>query len=707
MNALPATIQPQSNHHPVRRNETYAPLPAAVDSTHPKPPVQVTIDSRTKPRPLPPRVENWMANFLRKPTRERVRWRSKLYELEPHWSTRPAPERADHLIDVGTEDFVNWLNGLGVERSTLTTDVVRELFSIGPADETSRALNIAPKEIRAVPEEVAKEWHLPQLALENRIAQQLDRDRMLAGVATKRTAFGRNLPHHLRCGWTPDASGSGDFARPDFPDDLMSLKRLFHDIWHLRSVKYLVDYLAMRPTLPKPRFLVEKGLFERQDALGVVPFYRKVLSQKAIAESIKRTIMGYPVGGRLVEVASSANFNSLFRPSLKGLPFRAIVTESKPYSYQSPENILTGLDVDVVRTIAHMLELNVRFTHLYNANYSDILKMLYNRHIDMYATRRGCNRGHQLLYLHERSNIRLLMPKSQRINFNLQFLKPFKPEVWYLLLVLLLAGGALNWWFRDRLPVNVLMVVVFDVGRDFHRQTAVLVVVIQLLKFILLEAYLGQVTSFMIRLRYQEDPQTLEQFFQSNIELNAPVVLNPFINQLPSDISVRVREKLRNPQTRNPNLEFEPGYAYMVTEYASDALKNEHSYGSIFNASFFYVMDEPLVEFDTCYLFATWSKFMGKFGECLERLYETGIMLKLTGDAWRLANKAPKSSPSTLLVFPDLVPVFFFLCYGWIVSVAFFADNTAVQLASGGLFFQPDLPDLRLAGAVGAVGMLF
>uniref|UniRef100_A0A8W7PZ41 Uncharacterized protein n=1 Tax=Anopheles coluzzii TaxID=1518534 RepID=A0A8W7PZ41_ANOCL len=43
------------------------------------------------------------------------------------------------------------------------------------------------------------------------------------------------------------------------------------------------------------------------------------------------------------------------------------------------------------------------------------------------------------------------------------------------------------------------------------------------LKFILLEAYLGQVTSFMIRLRYQENPQTLEQFFASDILLNAPM----------------------------------------------------------------------------------------------------------------------------------------------------------------------------------------
>ncbi|XP_053676771.1 uncharacterized protein LOC128726946 [Anopheles nili] len=250
--------------------------------------LEVTIDPRTKPRALPPRVENWMENFLRKPTRQRVRWRSKLHDTEARPQV-PA-ERMEQLIDVGTQDFVDWLNALGAERSSLTTGVVKGLFSIQTADETSRALILAPKEVRAVPNQVAAEWQLPQLALENRIAQLHDRDRKLAAGGVKRTAFGRGLPRELRRGWIPDdcEMAAADVERPDVPDDLMSLKRLFRDIWHLRSVKYLVDYLTERPALPKPRFLIEKGLFQRQDAIESVPFYRKVLSQQAIAESIKK-----------------------------------------------------------------------------------------------------------------------------------------------------------------------------------------------------------------------------------------------------------------------------------------------------------------------------------------------------------------------------------------------------------------------------------
>uniref|UniRef100_A0AAG5D4A0 Uncharacterized protein n=1 Tax=Anopheles atroparvus TaxID=41427 RepID=A0AAG5D4A0_ANOAO len=261
-----------------------------VDTSQPdRATLQVTIEPKSKPRPLPPRVENWMGNFVRKSTRKRVQWRSKLYETEPRFGEQPSAGRAEQLMDAGAEDFVRWLNELGAERSSLTKDIVRQLFSTGSGDETSRALNIAPREIRAVPESVATEWDQPQLALENRIAKVLTRDRKrpVKGSAP-RTAFGRSLPRNLQSDRWRQEDGAGDAERPDVPEDLMSLKRLFRDIWHLRSVKYLVDYLIERPALPRPGFLLEKGLFQRADTIEPVPFYRKVLPQKAIAESIRK-----------------------------------------------------------------------------------------------------------------------------------------------------------------------------------------------------------------------------------------------------------------------------------------------------------------------------------------------------------------------------------------------------------------------------------
>ncbi|KFB40012.1 AGAP006406-PA-like protein [Anopheles sinensis] len=65
--------------------------------------MQVTIEPTSKPRPLPTRVDGWMGNFLRKPTRKRILWRSKLYEYEP--CNRETPERAEQQMDAGINEF--------------------------------------------------------------------------------------------------------------------------------------------------------------------------------------------------------------------------------------------------------------------------------------------------------------------------------------------------------------------------------------------------------------------------------------------------------------------------------------------------------------------------------------------------------------------------------------------------------------------------
>ncbi|XP_050094171.1 uncharacterized protein LOC126576912 [Anopheles aquasalis] len=260
---------------------------------------QVTIEAKAKPRPMPERVENWMENFHRKPTGERIQWRSPLYDAgRPPAEPRPV-DQVEQLIDVAGQDFVDWLNTLGLERSSITSQIVRQLFSSETGDELSRALTVAPKELRAVPGQVAHEWALPELSLEHRIARATERNRAMVYDAAKRVPFLRahqKMPNkRQRSAATGDGGGHTDETgddvpeRVDVPEDLISFRRLFKDIWHLRSVKYLIDYLERRPELERPAFLVEKGLFERKESIGIgVPFYRKVLTQEALADSIRK-----------------------------------------------------------------------------------------------------------------------------------------------------------------------------------------------------------------------------------------------------------------------------------------------------------------------------------------------------------------------------------------------------------------------------------
>ncbi|XP_049299177.1 uncharacterized protein LOC125771978 [Anopheles funestus] len=392
--------------------------------------------------------------------------------------------------------------------------------------------------------------------------------------------------------------------------------------------------------------------------------------------------IGYFKENKFRRVNQTVDFESILKAQLKDLTLRAIVIESIPYSYRSYEEQLVGLDIEIAQIIAHMMGVGLSVTQKEAWNTLEILNLLYDQKIDIYLTRRGYNPALTFpqLHLQDRFTVRLMMPKIDRINFNLQFLKPYKQEVWYLLLLLLTIACTLNWFFWKRMSINVVMVIIFGYSRKMGKLTAILVVVIQFLKFILLEAYLGQVTSFMIRLRYQENPQTLEQFFDSSILLNAPEIMEQFLNHLPTNLSTALMKKLRKDSPFKEWAGYEPGFAYIVTEYASDAMKNAFSYESMFNATDFYIMEEPLYELGVCYLFGMWSKFIVKFKECLERLYETGIFIKLTNDAWRFANRALKANSSTVLMFPDLVPVFFFLCYGWALSGVCFVAEISLQM---------------------------
>uniref|UniRef100_A0A499FX28 Ionotropic receptor n=1 Tax=Anopheles gambiae TaxID=7165 RepID=A0A499FX28_ANOGA len=396
----------------------------------------------------------------------------------------------------------------------------------------------------------------------------------------------------------------------------------------------------------------------------------------------KLSIMGYMKQKQLVLLNETVDFATIFKVRLTYQPLRTIVTESKPHSFLSKQWKVVGLDIEIAKIVARMIGVELSVRHIDPLKYAMIPTLLMEKKMDMYLTRRGCNTAVALpqIRLHENFNVRVLMPKIQRFNLNLQFLKPYKSEAWYLLLLLVTIAGALNWVFWERVRVNILMVIIFGQHQEASRLTALIILIVQFLKFILLEAYLGQVTSFMIRLRYQENPQTLEQFFASDILLNAPLVMDEMFIHLPIAVSEQLKKKLKLPRLSvvNENGFYEPGFAYLITEYASNAMQKEVSDETFFNRSFFYIMREPLHEFDCCYMFGLWSKFCNKFKECLERLYETGIILKLTDDAWRLPNKALNADLSTVLMFSDVIPVLYLLCYGWVLSLVCFAVEICI-----------------------------
>ncbi|XP_050090828.1 uncharacterized protein LOC126574563 [Anopheles aquasalis] len=249
---------------------------------------------------------NWMEQFLRRTSNERIRWQTKYYCTDRKLLDKPLFQQIEELIDLGAQDFSEWLNGLGAEKSNITKDIIKQLFSIEIEEEIARAIRVETREVRAIPTEAARHWQLDHMALQRRITQVMRADQRAARRAREHhVAFGRTLPRELRTGAGAGAGAGtgadhrdpdGDTILPDFPDDLRTLKALFKDIRHLRSVRYLIEHLQHRTDIQRPRYLVEQGLFaqhanqgQRQRQNQASPaFYRLVLTNRMLLDSVQR-----------------------------------------------------------------------------------------------------------------------------------------------------------------------------------------------------------------------------------------------------------------------------------------------------------------------------------------------------------------------------------------------------------------------------------
>uniref|UniRef100_A0A182J7X4 Uncharacterized protein n=1 Tax=Anopheles atroparvus TaxID=41427 RepID=A0A182J7X4_ANOAO len=249
-------------------------------------PFELTVEQRTASRQRATEAGgNWMERFLRKTGNERIRWQTKYYRTDQKLLDKPLFQQIEELIDLGAQDFSEWLNGLGAEKSNITRDIIKQLFSIEIEDEMARAIRVDTKEVRAIPAEAAYHWNLESMALQKRIAQVMRSDRRAARASRERhVAFGRTLPMELRTSCRRDAI---DSIRPDFPDDLRTLKALFKDIRHLRSVRYLIEHLHERSEIQRPRYLTDMGLFRSRSHELTTPFYQKVLPRKVILDSVR------------------------------------------------------------------------------------------------------------------------------------------------------------------------------------------------------------------------------------------------------------------------------------------------------------------------------------------------------------------------------------------------------------------------------------
>ncbi|CAG2064607.1 unnamed protein product, partial [Timema podura] len=161
------------------------------------------------------------------------------------------------------KNFCDWLLGLGgLEQSTMTEEILTELFQIGFDTPAAHALCVKVQEMPVIPRAVAKAVNVPQAETRAGLRRELLLDAAAERGKPHLVAFGECLPADQRFK-PPKNRVREKWLRCDrVPPELESMEAVWKGITNLRSTKGFVEWLKQRPNLPRPKFLVDQGQFK-------------------------------------------------------------------------------------------------------------------------------------------------------------------------------------------------------------------------------------------------------------------------------------------------------------------------------------------------------------------------------------------------------------------------------------------------------------
>lgn len=220
------------------------------------------LDPPPEPRKPPVlRPLHWLSRMRDQCKHDRICWPSKIYRFDRMFSQRSLFDQAEQMMDWGADDFVTWLATIGDpdDVSTVSRDVVKQLFSIGAEGDASRALYVEPQLRKAIPHAMAGALGIPKMSLDYNVNRLLHSDeRNKLRPSHRRVAFGRSKPS-ADC-FESCADGIRPLE-PRFPASMRSKRAIFEGITHLRATGTLVEHLRDHREIRKPAYLVEQRMF--------------------------------------------------------------------------------------------------------------------------------------------------------------------------------------------------------------------------------------------------------------------------------------------------------------------------------------------------------------------------------------------------------------------------------------------------------------
>uniref|UniRef100_A0A182TM51 Uncharacterized protein n=1 Tax=Anopheles melas TaxID=34690 RepID=A0A182TM51_9DIPT len=378
-----------------------------------------------------------------------------------------------------------------------------------------------------------------------------------------------------------------------------------------RCLIYLIKELqrVRNPGSNKFVLLVDKTFQER-------------LSLQYLWDALLNLGIGY---ARSTSMTKFPNLRPLFRfdgQSLDGMRVSGALFHFFPFSDITPSQQWAGTDFYLWSLISTQLRLRLEFRYVNRAGatYSSgaySLAML-NKSVDFVVTRDIVVLEHApKLHLTSRDYFNLVVPKPVKLNLIDAMVQPFNGTVWLMIGTLLgvrvLAGylqdlfglldrsGKVGKWWRSLQAPHCPYPQWVQLAAD-------------VLTCLLIEAYLAQVTSLLLTLRYIEGPRDLNEFIASNMRIVEPYESTLSLVQvetgqralLRTRFVKRTAEELARPNPDDVFVELRSRVAFQ--SYGTEP------FDLVTGRRNFYLLDEPLADVRFQYSFAKETAFMGENG---------------------------------------------------------------------------------------------
>lgn len=359
--------------------------------------------------------------------------------------------------------------------------------------------------------------------------------------------------------------------------------------------------------------------------------------------------------------------DELFSPKLLNLEqykFKIFINPATPFHNYFNETHAKGIDAEVVEMIVKHVNGSIKYTKLsvdihYIVDVTSIVAQRKLFDLSLQYSALFENVDHVWPPNHEQ--VCVTVPKRHERLMFFQLGKPFSVSVWIFVIVVTCYHLFLKilsiYFFKMCMSQWKTLVKLSNLFAIINQHSKFLTITTDVLCFVLIEAYLAKVITFLATMQYEPNPRTLEDLDRRE---------QPFsVNNLEASLLSKYPNIKINPNFNMTDDSFKK-YATVlyckIAEYWSHSLLN---YDPKTNDRKAFILEEKLMSVMTFYTFARFSPFTGMFQGYINRLADTGIWGKIYNQ-WSTSQDQFETylkATDRMLKFDELVSL-------WLVTIA-------------------------------------